>query len=108
MFWLYVTVREELLPINYYNLMIESALVMGGVFTFLFSKLDPEMYQILGEIPGTVFTRHFTSLFCEFDDSRLAMAVLDLIFTFGSGFMRGTSVEPMEPISDEYPLCRTE
>jgi hypothetical protein len=108
MFWLYVTVREELLPINYYNLMIESALVMGGVFTFLFSKLDPEMYQILGEIPGTVFTRHFTSLFCEFDDSRLAMAVLDLIFTFGSGFMRGTTVEPMEPISDDYPLCRTE
>jgi hypothetical protein len=81
---------------------------MGGVFTFLFSKLDPEMYQILGEIPGTVFTRHFTSLFCEFDDSRLAMAVLDLIFTFGSGFMRGTTVEPMEPISDDYPLCRTE
>ena len=43
-FWLYTTVREELLPINYYNLMIESALVMGGVFTFLFSKLDPEMF----------------------------------------------------------------
>jgi hypothetical protein len=55
-----------------------------------------------------VFTRHFTSLFCEFEDSALAMAVLDLIFTFGSGFMRGTMVELMEPISDDYPLCRTE
>lgn len=103
-----MTIREELLPINYYNLMIESALVMGNTFTFLFSKLDPEMHQILGDIPGTVFTRHFTSLFCEFEDSALAMAVLDLIFTFGSGFMRGTMVELMEPISDEYPLCRTE
>jgi hypothetical protein len=108
MFWLYVTVREELLPINYYNLMIESALMMGGVFNLLFSKLDPEMFKILGEIPGTVFTKHFTSLFCEFENSKLAMTVLDLIFTFGSGFMRGTMVEPMEPISDDYPLCRTQ
>jgi hypothetical protein len=41
MFWLYVTIKEEFLPINYYNLMIESGIVMGAVFNFLFKKLDP-------------------------------------------------------------------
>ena len=99
MFWLFVTVKEELLPINYYNLMIESGVVMGAVFSFLFSKLDPQNWQILGEIPGAVFMRHFMGLFCEFENG-LAIAVLDLIFSFGSGCMRGTMAEPMEPVSD--------
>lgn len=34
-FWLYVTIREELLPVSYYNNMIE-AMVMGDVFNWLF------------------------------------------------------------------------
>lgn len=38
-FWLYVTIREELLPINYYNNMIE-AMVMSDIFNWLFQKLD--------------------------------------------------------------------
>ena len=35
--------------------------------------------------------------------------MLDLIFAFGSGFMRGTSVdEHMTPVNRDYPLCRTQ
>jgi hypothetical protein len=35
--------------------------------------------------------------------------VLDLIFAFGSGSMRGTSVSPhMTPVNRDYPLCRTQ
>lgn len=33
---------------------------------------------------------------------------MDLLFVFGSGCMRGTFVEPLEPVTDEYPLCRTQ
>lgn len=39
-FWLYTTVREELLPLSYYNNMIE-AMVMSDIFNWLFKKLDP-------------------------------------------------------------------
>lgn len=53
-FWLYVTIREELLPVSYYNNMIE-AMVLGDVFNWLFEKLDPQNYKTLGQIPGTVF-----------------------------------------------------
>jgi len=54
-FWLYVTVREELLPVGYFNMMIEAAIVTGEVFNFIFKSIDPESYGILGNIPGTVF-----------------------------------------------------
>lgn len=53
-FWLYTTVREELLPLSYYNNMIE-AMVMSDVFNWLFKKLDPQMEEIFRHIPGTVF-----------------------------------------------------
>ena len=35
-FWLYVTLMEELLPINYYNQMLEASIVTGEVFNFIF------------------------------------------------------------------------
>jgi len=35
-FWLYTTIREEMLPLGYYNNMIEAAMVMGDTFNFLF------------------------------------------------------------------------
>ena len=34
-FYLYTTIREELLPLNYYNNMIE-AMVMSDIFNWLF------------------------------------------------------------------------
>ena len=87
-FWLYVTIREEILPLSYYNNMIE-AMVMGDIFNWLFQKLDPQNYEILGHIPGTVFQKHFTGLFAEMED-KLALAIFDMLFVFGSGCMRGT------------------
>ena len=88
-FWLYTTVREELLPLSYYNNMIE-CMVMSDVFNWLFEKLDPIAYSILGVIPGHVFQKHFTGLFAEVEN-KLALAIFDLLFVFGSGSMRGTS-----------------
>jgi hypothetical protein len=76
------------LPINYYDKMIE-VIVMSDTFNWLFKKLDPDMEKILGHIPGTVFSKHFASLFAE-SDQKLSLAVFDLIFAFGSSFMRGT------------------
>jgi len=99
--------REELLPINYFDNMIE-IMVMSDTFNWLFKMLDPTMEQILGHIPGTVFSKHFSSLFAESNED-LSLAVFDLIFAFGSGVMRGTCAEvPMEAVNDEYPLCRTQ
>jgi hypothetical protein len=89
MFYLYVTLREELLPINYYDNMIE-VMVMSDIFNWLFMKLDPTMEKILGHVPGTVFAKHFSSLFAESPNERVSLAVFDLIFVYGSGFMRGT------------------
>lgn len=54
-FWLYVTLREEILPVGYFNMMIEAAMITGEVFNFLFKSIDPISYEILGTIPGTVF-----------------------------------------------------
>ncbi len=54
-FWLYVTVREELIPLSYYNNMMEAAIVMSDTFNWLFQALDPKSYEILGNIPGIYF-----------------------------------------------------
>lgn len=105
-FWLYVAIREELLPLSYYNNMIEAAIVMGDVFNWMFEKIDKQSYEIFGQIPGTVFQKHFTTLFAEMED-KLALAIMDLIYVFGSGCMRGTLAQGMEPVTEEYPLCRT-
>ena len=107
-FKFYKVLREDLLPMSYYSSMIEAAMVTGSVFDFLFEKLDPESFKILGSTPSNVFQKHFTTLFSEFNSS-VAYAVLDLIFAFGSGYMRGTSVSPhMTPVNRDYPLCRTQ
>lgn len=58
-------------------------------------------------IPGTVFLKHFTTLFAEMED-KIALAIMDLIFVFGSGCMWGTFTQPMEPVTEEFPLCRTQ
>jgi hypothetical protein len=39
---------------------------------------------------------------------QIALTTLDLIFCFGSGYMRGSFADPAEPVSDEFPLCRTQ
>ena len=38
----------------------------------------------------------------------LAYCILDLIFIFGSGFERGTFQQPMEPVTEQHPLCRSQ
>ena len=65
------------------------------------------MHKILGEIPRLVFIRHFVSLFSEFPNQGIQMAVLDLLFAFGSGWSTGTTTDPKTPINSETPLCRT-
>ena len=74
------------MPINYYDKMIE-VIVMTEIFNWLFKKLDPDMEQILGHIPGSVFSKHFASIFAEANE-KLSLAVFDLIFAFGSGVKR--------------------
>ena len=54
-FLLYVTVRENLLPMSYYTNMIEAAMVMGSTFDFLFEKLDPKSFSVLQKTPSNVF-----------------------------------------------------
>lgn len=87
--------------------MIEAGIVMGDIFNTLLMELDEQASEKLGGIPGVVFQRHFTTLFAEMSEE-ISLMVLDLIFTFGSGFMRGTSHQPQEPINDQKPLCRTQ
>ena len=64
-FWLYVSLREDILPINYFNQYLEPE-VLSKTFDFIFKHLDPEMHKILGEIPSLVFTPHLINLFSEF------------------------------------------
>lgn len=64
-------------------------MVMSELFNWLFKKLDPMMEEIFGTIPGAVFQKHFTGLFSEMNE-KLSLAIFDLLFTFGSGVMRGT------------------
>ena len=64
-FWLYTTLREEILPINYYNQVIEPD-VLSKTFNRIFEQIDPEMFEILNNIPSLVFIRHFINLFTEF------------------------------------------
>ena len=64
-FWLYTALREEILPISYFNQYLEPE-VISKIFDFIFKNLDPEMHQVMGEIPRLVFLRHFVSLFTEF------------------------------------------
>ena len=60
--------------------MVECTTVMVEVFNILFQELDPEIYNILGDMPGAVFANFFKTLFTDFDNSLVSMMVLDLIF----------------------------
>ena len=62
-FWLYVAIREDLLPLDFNNHMIEPCVVMGDVFNWLFEKLDKKNYEILQTMPGNYFIKHFMNLF---------------------------------------------
>lgn len=48
------------------------------------------------------------SLFCEFPNKRIQMAVLDLLFVYGSGWSASTVTDPQTPINSEIPLSRTD
>jgi len=36
-----------MLPLGYFNNMIEAAIIMGEVFNFIFQQIDPKSYEIL-------------------------------------------------------------
>ena len=105
-FWLYTTLREAILPIDYYNQVIEPD-VLSKTFNRIFEQIDPEMHEILGNIPSLVFIRHFINLFTEFVNKDISLAIFDLLFAFGSGSSTSTATDPETLISDEIVLCRT-
>lgn len=105
-FWLYTTLREDILPINYYNQMIEPD-VLSKTFNRIFEQIDPEMFGILGDTPSMVFIRHFVNLFTEFVNQDISLAILDLLFAFGSGSITSTITDPETYVNDEIVLCRT-
>jgi hypothetical protein len=92
-FWLYTTLREVILPINYYNQVIEPD-VLSKTFNRIFEQIDPEMFELLGNIPSLVFIRHFINLFTEFANKEISLAVLDLLFAFGNGSSTSTVTDP--------------
>jgi hypothetical protein len=65
------------------------------------------MFEILGNIPSLVFIRHFINLFSEFVNKDISLAILDLLFAFGSGYTTGTATDPEIRVNDEILLCRT-
>ena len=104
-----MAVREDLLPMSYYTNMTEAAMVMSSAFDFLFEIIDPQSFKALKNTPSNVFQKHFTTLFTEFCDP-VAYAVLDLVFAFGSGFMRGATAQlpPSTAVNRDFPLSRTQ
>ena len=63
-FWLFTQVVEHILPIGYYNHLVEPQALVD-LTMWLFSKIDPVNAEILGDVPGMVFPRHFMNLFTE-------------------------------------------
>lgn len=92
LFWLYTALREDILPINYFNQYLEAD-VLSKTFDFIFKHIDPEMSAIFGDIPRLVFIRHFINLFTEFPNPCIQYAVLDMLFAFGSGYTTSTSTD---------------
>lgn len=92
-FWLYTTLREAILPINYYNQVIEPD-VLSKTFNRILEEIDPEMHEILGNIPSLVFIRHFNNLFIEFVNKDISLAIFDLLFAFGDGSSTSTVTDP--------------
>ena len=104
-FWAYTSLREDVLPINFFSQLIEPD-VLSKTFNFIFEHIDPEMFEILGNIPSLVFIRHFVNLFTEFPNISISAAIIDMLFAFGSGTTTGTVTDPVTP-SNESNLCRS-
>jgi hypothetical protein len=64
LFWLYTTLIEDILPIGFYNQMIEPQ-VLKSLLNEIFMQIDPHSAAIFGEIPSMYFMPHFFSLFTE-------------------------------------------
>jgi hypothetical protein len=105
-FWLYTALREDILPINYFNQVIEPD-VLSKTFNYIFELIDPEMFEILGNIPSLVFIRHFINLFTEFENEDISLVIIDLLFAFGSGYTTSTVTDPEIRVDDDILLCRT-
>ena len=65
------------------------------------------MFDILGDVPDLVFTRHFINLFTEFPEKIIAIAIMDLLFAYGSGYTKSTLTESEIDVDVEDKLCRT-
>ena len=85
----------------------ESNTVMKSAFDYLFEKLDPISFKILGTTPGDYFGNNFATLFYDFNPE-VSRSVFDLLLVLGSGSMRETLVDLQDlPVNDDFPLCRT-
>lgn len=104
-FWAYTSLREDVLPINFFSQLIEPD-VLSKTFNFIFEHIDPETFKILGNIPSLVFIRHFVNLFTEFPNISISAAIIDMLFAFGSGTTTGTVTDPVTPSNDSN-LCRS-
>ena len=104
-FWAYTSLREDVLPINFFSQLIEPD-VLSKTFNFIFEQIDPETFKILGNIPSLVFIRHFVNLFTEFPNISISAAIIDMLFAFGSGTTTGTVTDPVTPSNDSN-LCRS-
>jgi hypothetical protein len=81
--------------------------VLSKTFNYIFEQIDPEMFEILGNIPSLVFIRHFINLFTEFENEKISLAIIDLLFAFGSGYTTSTVTDPEIRVDDDISLCRT-
>ena len=103
-FFDYSDLREKILP----RCTFESNTMMKAAFDFLFKKIDPKSYSILGSTPWDFFSNHFTTLFYEVDP-KLALSLFLFLQSFGSSSMRGTFVDRQDlPVNRDFPLCRTQ
>jgi len=75
--------------------------VLSKTFNRIFEQIDPEMFEILGNIPSLVFIRHFINLFAEFANKDISLAIFDLLFAFGNGSNTCTVTDPETQTSDK-------
>lgn len=61
-FWLYSCVLEDVLPVGYYSLMVEPA-VLTEVFQKLFYAIDRQNFACISNVTKTFFMKQFLCLF---------------------------------------------
>ncbi len=83
-FWFYASVMEDILPVGYFNLMVEP-LVLSKIFNSLFQVIDPTQASKMKDIPSIFFVRHCISLFTEIKNESIRIAIFDLLILLGSG-----------------------